>query len=561
MTKKATASLDPTCVELVRAGLITYRQLNEVHRLVQETGGSFEDMLVSKGYVSKDELARRVRRRAAPKKKTLRLTYSLDLVKLGMLTFKQLNECHREARASKGEKTVVDVMVSKGYVTDVQLATIPKPAEREKHKKFSSSWDLFRAGAVSLKALNECHKYVKLEAPGKSLKEALVERGVITREQLAEIERKKAAGELDAGAGSIRSPFMEKYAKELAELPADLAEHLRREHLESEGISPEADAAEAKLKEGDFEAARTFMDFTEGEEEPSKNAEAGEVELQAAKTMLGDEEEEASEGVAFQASQTMLGDADEESEGDDVELRAAKTMLGDDDAEGGEGEEESTDFRAAKTFIGEEPEEGEKGGKGAKKDGSDPDIRAARTFVDAAADEGGESEAALRAARTFMDMREEGDEKASSEAKRTFMDVSEPTAKAKKKPSPEKSDPDAKKKSFVDERAGSTFMDMDLDSGGPGGGMFGASETASGMAGPGLLVEGSGPGGKSSFQKQDTKVGEAGDGATFMDLEGGPGGKTKSSAGVKSGTEFDRVAGKSGAGSTSVGTDTSAGTS
>src|SRR4051812_43474954 len=137
MTKKSTTSMDPTCVELVRAGLITYKQLNEVHRLVQETGGSFEDVLVSRGYVKKEQLAGR--RPRAAKRKTLRLAYSLDLVKTGLLTFKQLNECHREARASKGQKTVVDVMIGRGYVTDVQLATLPKPAERNKHKKFSSS--------------------------------------------------------------------------------------------------------------------------------------------------------------------------------------------------------------------------------------------------------------------------------------------------------------------------------------------------------------------------------------------------------------------------------------
>src|SRR5437870_1299629 len=126
MTKKATASLDPTCVELVRAGLITYKQLNEVHRLVQETGGAFEDVLVSRGYLKKEQLEGKLRRRG-PKRKTLKLTYSLDLVKAGLLTFKQLNECHREARGSKGSKTVVDVMLERGYVTDTQLATLPRP--------------------------------------------------------------------------------------------------------------------------------------------------------------------------------------------------------------------------------------------------------------------------------------------------------------------------------------------------------------------------------------------------------------------------------------------------
>src|SRR5439155_22670440 len=121
------------------------------------------------------------------KAKTLNVAYSMGIVKSGRLTFKRLKECHREGRGSKGTTTLVDIMLEKGYVSDTQLATLPKPAERNRHKKFSSSWDLFRAGAVSLKALNDCHRHIKLEQPEKSLKEALVERGHVTREQLDEL--------------------------------------------------------------------------------------------------------------------------------------------------------------------------------------------------------------------------------------------------------------------------------------------------------------------------------------------------------------------------------------
>src|SRR5437763_126488 len=117
MTKKATVSLDPACLELVRAGLISWKQLNEVHRLVQETGGSLPDALVEKGYLKQEQLAGRRFGARSERRPRLRLGDSLDLVKGGLLTFKQLNECHREARASAGEKNVVDVMLERGYVT------------------------------------------------------------------------------------------------------------------------------------------------------------------------------------------------------------------------------------------------------------------------------------------------------------------------------------------------------------------------------------------------------------------------------------------------------------
>src|SRR4051794_7625832 len=101
--KKGTAGIDSSYIELVRAGLITYRQLNEVHRIISQSGGqkSVDDVLVERGWVKPEQLARKKRTPRA-KKKTLRLTYSMDMVKCGLLTFKQLNECHIAARASKG---------------------------------------------------------------------------------------------------------------------------------------------------------------------------------------------------------------------------------------------------------------------------------------------------------------------------------------------------------------------------------------------------------------------------------------------------------------------------
>jgi serine/threonine protein kinase/formylglycine-generating enzyme required for sulfatase activity len=599
-TKKATASIDPVCMELVRAGMLTYKQLNEVHRIVQETGGSIDDVLVSKGLVSKEQLARR-RAPTRPKKAGLKVGYSLDLVKSGLLTFKQLNECHREARGSKGQKTVVDVMLEKGYVSDVQLATLPKPAERAKHKKFSSSWDLFRVGVVSLKALNDCHRHIKLESPEKSLKEALLERGYVSREQLAELEKKRAEGALKGEKGAVRSPFMEKYAKELEGISEDLKQELRREHLASEGITSAEDergaapapaappaAAPARPKTtvvrreaapapapapapkprpepvapvaeeaggdaeggGDFQAAKTFMDFAEDDAPQPEAEDAG---FQSEKTMLGDDDDAApapakTDGdVGFQSEKTMLGDDDGDAGPDfqgqktmmdaggeegptadeDADFRAAKTYLGADDGT-------DTQFRSEKTMLGDEDE--------AK---ADPDFRAAQTFMDA----GGEikeapkekettSDPEMRAARTFLDAGDAGTKSDPDlRGARTFMDMGEEPAAAPVAPKPQA------------DVGGGTFMDMDLEVPG-GGGMFGASETGSGV-GPGLLQTTDSSPGKSK-PRSETASSASG---TFMDK----GAETRSStSAIKE--AFDR-AGKSAQGASATDFDAKTGKS
>ncbi|MBL4846478.1 MAG: hypothetical protein JKY65_13200 [Planctomycetes bacterium] len=222
-------------LELVRAGLISYRQLNEIHKLIKETGGGdLRSALLDGGYVTEEQLAGR--RRRPNTRKRLKLTYSLDLVKAGLLTFKQLNLCHREARESKGKRTILDIAVEKEFVSELQVATLPEQAgfaAQDKHnKRFSSSWDLFRGGLVSLRALNECHRTIKLDSPNKSLKEALIERGYVTAEQVAEFDVNKSVASVEPEA----SAFMEKYADEFAKIPADLRERLRSEHLKSRGL-------------------------------------------------------------------------------------------------------------------------------------------------------------------------------------------------------------------------------------------------------------------------------------------------------------------------------------
>ena len=127
---------DPTAIGLVKAGLITYKQLNEVHRLLKSTGGggNLEDLLVERGYLTRQQLAIR-KQRLQSRKPAARLADSLDLVKQGLVSFRQLNECHREARASKGERNVVDLLVEKGYVTEEQLAAAGGSDEEQSTKK------------------------------------------------------------------------------------------------------------------------------------------------------------------------------------------------------------------------------------------------------------------------------------------------------------------------------------------------------------------------------------------------------------------------------------------
>ncbi|MEZ6185539.1 MAG: bifunctional serine/threonine-protein kinase/formylglycine-generating enzyme family protein [Planctomycetota bacterium] len=471
--------LQSGALELVRAGIITYRQLNEVHRTLSETGGNLDDLLVQKGYATREQLEGR---NARPARKALKLARSLDLVKAGLLTFKQLNQCHRDARRDDDGRTILDLAVEKGFLTELQVATLPTDedsltASQKHNKRFSSSWDLFRAGVVTLKALNECHRYIKLDAPEKSLKEALLERGYVKPEQLEELgieppqplkprptaeeraaelrardEREQELrmgqtivdldaplADLDAPRGRELEPAPKPRSKvggggggrTILNLEDDLYEDAYEED-DPRAARTMLDADEEEEDE-DFRAARTFMDAGEEEEEDPRAAQtlmdAGEEEddLRAARTLMdaGEEEDEDfravrtfmdadEEGDDLRAARTML-DADEE--GDD--LRAARTML--------DADEEGDDLRSARTFMD------------AGEEASDPDFRAARTFMDA-----GEaaSDPDLRSARTFLDA---GDEASDPDLRsaRTFLDSDH----------------------NLDAATAGTFMDM-----GPGGG-------------------------------------------------------------------------------------------
>jgi serine/threonine protein kinase/formylglycine-generating enzyme required for sulfatase activity/FtsZ-binding cell division protein ZapB len=468
--------VDSAALELVRAGLITYKQLNEVHKLTQQVEGKdLHTLLVEKGYVTQEQLAGRARPRST--RRRLKLTHSLDLVKAGLLSFKQLNECHREARASKGEKTVLDVAVAKGFVSDVQVATLPQEgsaAAREKHnKRFSSSWDLFRAGVVSLKALNECHRQIKVDSPDRSLKEALLERGYVTSEQITELQARKQRGEAIAPASSgAGSAFMEKYKGEL-------------EAIQKAG-GPAAMAAAAAAAAGDAEAelrsARTVMDPDLDDDEEEED----DVDFRSAQTFVGmdDEEESAEEEGDFRAAKTFMdmGDDGEEEEEDDVDFRSAQTFVGMDDDDGAQAQDEG-DFRAAQTFM----DMGDDGAEAAEDEG---DFRAAQTFMDMGddgAEAAAEDEGDFRAAQTFMDMGDDGAEAAGAAddltGARTFMDMGEGTS--------------------ADVQGANTFMDL------------GAGAASSAKK-------------KSFLDDSGFDVGAAGGGQTFMDLVGQPAGEDTS---------------------------------
>ncbi|MDF1662588.1 MAG: hypothetical protein P1V97_12505, partial [Planctomycetota bacterium] len=302
------ATYDPTAIGLVKAGLITYKQLNEVHRLLKsaEAGGSLEDLLVQKGYLTKTQLRNRKRRQSRTRPGAPRLADALNLVKVGLVTFRQLNECQRLARESNGEKTTIEVLKEKSYITDEQLATLPKnSSSNAKSKRFSSSWDLFRAGVVNLRALNECHKYIK-KAPQKSLKEALLERGYVSEDDIEKVQQG-----LPDDSKKTSSPFMERYKDELASIPEELREQLRAEHeavledeIDDEDMAPPPPKAQGKIAatleesyeeeddgaDHDFQDAKTFMDFGDGadadDDEDDWGPDGGADDFQGAKTFM-----------------------------------------------------------------------------------------------------------------------------------------------------------------------------------------------------------------------------------------------------------------------------------
>ncbi len=577
--------VDRGALELVRAGLISYRQLNEVHRLLAETGGDLEQLIVQRGWATHEQLKGRLRPKA-PARPRLKLSRSLDLVKAGLLSFKQLNACHQEARTSKGDKTILDIALERGFVTDTQLATLPQEGaltQREvQSRRFSSSWDLFRAGMVSLKALNECHRHIKVDAPGKSLKEALVERGFVTREQLAQLEARARSGAPEPEAGAP-SKFMERYASELAAIPPALREELRREHLRSRGLDPATEAparparkktarrpaeaapggpggdvaarapadrppaeprrapAPAPVPEGedeDLRSARTMMDFSEDEE-----AEGEGEDLRSARTFmdLGEDEEPEGEGedADFRAARTFMdmGEGAEGAEGaEDEDFRASRTVmdLSEDEEEAGEGEGEGDDFRAARTFM-------DLGEEGAAEEEEDVDFRAARTFMDAGSDAGpvDEEDAELRSARTMIEAGPDEEAPDGSFGPRTFMDLAglkEDAGSSNFQATSTKVDlapSGGGRRTFLDDSqvaVGQTFMD--IADAGPGG---------DSSPGSGSSTHAGGRGGSS------TQVG----GRTEVDASGAPSstevGKTSSSGDSKSGKSSAGAAGSSSA--------------
>ena len=60
MSRKVSVSrstVDSAAIELVRAGLITYRQLNEVHKLIQHTEGKdLHSLPPEHGYITAEQL-------------------------------------------------------------------------------------------------------------------------------------------------------------------------------------------------------------------------------------------------------------------------------------------------------------------------------------------------------------------------------------------------------------------------------------------------------------------------------------------------------------------------
>ncbi|MCW8139436.1 MAG: serine/threonine protein kinase, partial [Planctomycetota bacterium] len=500
--------VDSGALELVRAGLITYRQLNEVHRALQQAGGGdLEALLVEKGYVTREQLQGRRRRGATPRRR-LKLAHSLDLVKAGLLTFKQLNECHQVARGSGGKQTVLEAAVGKGYITEMQVATLPAEgtlAARDKHnKRFSSSWDLFRAGVVSLRALNECHRHIKVDSTEKSLKDALLERGYVSREQLDAHEARKQGGDGAAQPAGPASPFMEKYAAHLARIPEAVRQDVRRRKAGLPEASPAVATPKKKEKRKTGRAAPPPPPVTGGQTVMDLSLEVPEAEPLA-------------------GGQTVMDLSLEVPEAqDDVDLRSARTFV---DA-GADEEEEDVDLRSARTFMDagadeEEEEEEEDGDEGA-------DFRAARTFVDGAAADDED----MRSARTFIDAgaADDGDEEvdgAESFGPRTFLDLGDAAGGSgsfQKSPT-QVGDAPGKKKTFLDDsqfdgQAGGTFMDI-----GPAGG---ADDSRAG---------------ESTFQREATQVGDG----TAVDVGGksstsSAGVRTPSTTSAASRTEVDRRA-------------------
>jgi hypothetical protein len=68
--------------------------------------GNLEDLLVERGYLTRQQLRNRKRQKV---RGSVRLSDSLDLVRMGLITYGQLNECHRLARTAPQPTSVVEL--------------------------------------------------------------------------------------------------------------------------------------------------------------------------------------------------------------------------------------------------------------------------------------------------------------------------------------------------------------------------------------------------------------------------------------------------------------------
>ncbi len=260
---------------LLKDGVMTFKQLNECEKAV--LSGEESDVYnaaVTRGFAKKEQLDSCVRLAKGPSSNPYASIKPVQLVSAGLVTFKQLNECDKEARVSKGKKSVHDVLLAKGYVSQADLEKLldkSQVVKKKKVKETTRALGLVKSGVISFKQLKEVESLQRID-PTQSLSNLLIDHGYASEDDVAELDATATA------AFTLPPPKRRRTARDMqvpdidTDRDAKTDANLGRKKKKPKKKYPTADqfqAARTEVGAGDedFNMAQTFI-----EAEPSGDA-------------------------------------------------------------------------------------------------------------------------------------------------------------------------------------------------------------------------------------------------------------------------------------------------
>ncbi len=176
---------------LLKDGVLTFRQLNECEKAV--LAGEENDLYtaaVTRGYAKSEQLDSCLLVRKQTASNPFAKIRPVQLVSAGKITFKQLNEADKVARLSNGERNVHEVLIEKGFITEEDLQALVDKTQKVKKarvKETTRALGLVKSGVISFKQLKEVENLKRID-PTQSLSNLLIERGYANQDEVKELD-------------------------------------------------------------------------------------------------------------------------------------------------------------------------------------------------------------------------------------------------------------------------------------------------------------------------------------------------------------------------------------